>query len=70
MSGHHAPGHEVRGVTPGGRERTLAIHSHTYRTVESILKKGLNQKPLVTPPSLRTHPHHEFVRGAGAGYYQ
>ncbi len=49
-------------------ERALAIHSHTYRTVESILKKGLDQKPLETPPSPRTHPHHEFVRGAD--YYQ
>jgi transposase len=52
----------------GASERALAIHSHTYRTVESILKKGLDQKPLETPPSPRTHPHHEFVRGAG--YYQ
>jgi len=47
--------------------RALLIHSHTYRTVESILKKGLDHKPLATP-SPRTHRHHEFVRGAG--YYQ
>jgi transposase len=52
----------------GASKRALAIHSHTYRTVESILKKGLDQKPLETPPSPRTHPHHEFVRGAD--YYQ
>ena len=47
--------------------RALLIHSHTYRTVESILKKGLDQQPLATP-SPRTHDHHEFVRGAD--YYQ
>ena len=44
-------------------ERALAIHSHTYSTVASILKKGLDQKPLATPTPSRTHPHHEFVRG-------
>jgi transposase len=48
-------------------ERALHIHSHTYRTVESILKNGLDKKPLVKP-SPRTHSRHEFVRGAG--YYQ
>jgi transposase len=45
-------------------ERALAIHSHTYSTVASILKKGLDRKPLATPTTPRTHPHHEFVRGS------
>ena len=49
-------------------ERALAIHSHTYMTVASILKKGLDRKPLATPLPARTHPHHEFVRGSD--YYQ
>jgi hypothetical protein len=47
--------------------RALAIHSHTYTSVSSILKRGLDQKPLTQVPP-RTHPHHEFVRGAN--YYQ
>ena len=48
-------------------DRALAIHSHTYTSVSSILKRGLDQKPL-TQVSARSHPHHEFVRGAN--YYQ
>lgn len=48
--------------------RALGLGSHTYRTVESILKKKLDQQPLTTTPSSRTHRHHEFVRGAR--YYQ
>jgi transposase len=44
-------------------ERALAIHSHTYTSVASILKKGLDKKPLATPSLPRTHPHHDYVRG-------
>ncbi len=48
--------------------RALAIHSHTYTSVSSILKRGLDQKTLTTQVPVRSHPHHEFVRGAN--YYQ
>ncbi|MGH8996118.1 MAG: IS21 family transposase [Acidimicrobiales bacterium] len=48
--------------------RALAVRSYSYRSVESILKTGLDKKPLAgeTPP--RTHPHHDNVRGPD--YYQ
>lgn len=46
-------------------ERALMIKSHTYRTVESILKQHLEHAPIPTPrPALPTHGN---VRGRG--YY-
>lgn len=48
--------------------RALAIHSHTYSSVASILKRGLDQTPLPQLEPARLHPHHDFVRGAN--YYQ
>ena len=45
-------------------QRALAIGAHSYKSVESILKNGLDQKPLATPPAAPPLPtHHEYVRG-------
>ncbi len=43
--------------------RALAIRAHSYRSVESILRNGLDTKPLPAEgPGLR-HPDHGNVRG-------
>lgn len=49
--------------------RALVARSYSYRSVESILKNGLDQKPLpeTTSPPL-VHPVHENLRGPD--YYQ
>ena len=49
-------------------ERALAVRAHSYRSVESILRTGLDRQAL--PPELpaRTHPDHDNLRGPG--YYQ
>ena len=41
----------------------LVVRAFSYRSVESILKNGLDQKPLPAEPVTRTHPHHDNVRG-------
>jgi transposase len=48
--------------------RALKAHALSYRSIESILKTGLDQQPL--PASAPPHPvpEHENVRGAA--YYQ
>ncbi|MHB8590316.1 MAG: Mu transposase domain-containing protein [Candidatus Dormibacteraceae bacterium] len=49
--------------------RALSVHALSYRSVESILKNGLDQKPLpehVAKPADRRH--HENLRGPA--YYQ
>jgi transposase len=47
--------------------RALAVRALSYKSVESILRHGLDNQPLPTP-STRTHPEHRNVRGPG--YYQ
>jgi transposase len=47
--------------------RSLAIHSLSYKSVSSILKHGLEQRPLAAVAS-RANPTHSNIRGAG--YYQ
>ncbi len=45
--------------------RALALCSYSYRSVESILKNGLDKEPLPgDPPDERSHPDHQNVRGA------
>ncbi len=46
--------------------RALAVRALSYRSVESILRHGLDRQPLPTP-SARTHPAHPNLRGAA--YY-
>ncbi len=47
--------------------RALAVRALSYRSVESILRHGLDSQPLRAGPA-RTHPHHQNLRGST--YYQ
>ena len=44
-------------------ERALAIHSPSYRSIASILAKGLDRHPAAAPASAGAMPEHENVRG-------
>ena len=48
--------------------RALSVRALSYRSVESILKKGLDQKPLPGELPARAHPRHDNVRGPS--YYE
>lgn len=48
--------------------RALEVGARGYRSVESILKRGLDLVPVEQPVPDRPSHHHENVRGAG--YYQ
>jgi len=48
--------------------RALAVRSFSYRSVESILRSGLDKKPLPDDGPARTHPSHDNLRGPD--YYQ
>jgi transposase len=48
--------------------RALAVRSFSYRSVESILRSGLDKKPLPADGPARTHPNHDNLRGPD--YYQ
>jgi transposase len=49
-------------------ERALAIGSHRYKSVASILKKGLDRQPITAPPQAEhSLPEHANVRGSA--YY-
>lgn len=45
-------------------ERALHIRSYSYKSVESILKNGLDQQPLPQPQSRQLPLEHHNVRGA------
>ena len=46
----------------------VALRSYSYRSVESILRTGLDRRPLPgDAPALAPHPAHDNVRGPG--YY-
>jgi len=47
--------------------RALAVHAVSYRSVESILRHGLDSQPLPAGPT-RTHPPHQNLHGPN--YYQ
>ena len=48
--------------------RALRLRSYSYRSVESILRTGLDRQPLPgDTPALPPHPAHDNVRGPG--YY-
>ncbi len=50
-------------------ERALVVRAHSYRSVESILRTGLDRQPLpATDGPPRAHPSHDNVRGPD--YYQ
>jgi transposase len=44
-------------------KRALTVRALSYRSVESILKHGLDDKPLPETAPARTQPHHENLRG-------
>lgn len=48
--------------------RALHIGSTSYRSVESILKNGLDRQPVPTPPCQSAPVQHDNIRGAD--YYQ
>ncbi|MGH7612122.1 MAG: IS21 family transposase [Candidatus Dormibacteria bacterium] len=49
--------------------RAVTFQAFSYRSVESILRRGLDRQPLPLPaPPTVTPRHHEYVRGAA--YYQ
>ena len=49
--------------------RALAIRSYSYRSVESILRQGLDRQPVLDPIAEANAPRrHEYLRGAD--YYQ
>ena len=48
--------------------RALSVRSFSYRSVESILKNGLDQKPCLEQKPQPTHGSHANVRGPG--YYR
>jgi hypothetical protein len=41
----------------------MAIHSPTYRSVNSILKSGVDKQPLPAKPTQTSLPLHDNVRG-------
>jgi len=49
-------------------ERALAVRAYSYRSVESILRTGLDRQPLPADGPPRAHPSHDNVRGRD--YYQ
>lgn len=48
--------------------RALAVRALSFRSVESILKNGLDRQPLPGPPPPASTRHHDYLRGAA--YYQ
>jgi len=48
-------------------QRALAVRAFSYRSVESILKNGLDRQPLPATQPVRVHRRHDNVRGSG--YY-
>jgi hypothetical protein len=48
-------------------QRALALGAHGYKSVESILKRGLDREPLPATASSTPAIPHDNVRGAG--YY-
>ncbi|TAM56149.1 MAG: IS21 family transposase [Chloroflexota bacterium] len=49
-------------------QRALAVRAFSYRSVESILKSGLDRQPLPAQRPARVHRRHDNLRGAG--YYR
>ena len=69
-AGHHPPG-QRHGAdrAEAACARALHLRSYSYRSVESILRTGLDRQPLPGEhPALPPHPGHRNVRGAS--YYR
>ena len=64
LAGRHGPDRAEAACA-----RALRLRSYSYRSVESILRTGLDRQPLPgDKPALPPHPAHQNVRGPG--YYQ
>jgi len=48
--------------------RALAVRAYSYRSVESILRHGLDREPLPKSRPARVHPRHDNLRGPS--YYR
>jgi transposase len=48
--------------------RALAARAHSYKSVDSILRTGLDRQPLPAEDPSRVHPDHDNLRGPD--YYQ
>jgi transposase len=48
--------------------RALALGAYSYKSIESILKNGLDRSPLPEPPGATGSPRHPNIRGPQ--YYQ
>jgi hypothetical protein len=46
----------------------LAAQACSYQSLKSILKRGLDRRPSLTPEAERSSPQHENLRGSH--YYQ
>jgi hypothetical protein len=44
-------------------KRALAIHSLRYKSIASILEKGLDRRPLPSKPNAVSSIQHENIRG-------
>jgi transposase len=44
-------------------QRALTLGACSYKSIESILKKGLDRQPLPQPPALLASPPHPNIRG-------
>jgi hypothetical protein len=50
--------------------RALMIGTVSYRSIESILKNGLDSQPLPTPPAPSTPINHTNIRGSEYYHYE
>ena len=44
-------------------QRALTLGACSYKSIESILKHGLDRQPLPQPPEVTPSPHHANIRG-------
>lgn len=49
-------------------KRALVAHAYSYRSIESMLRHGLDRAPLASERRPRAHPHHQNLRGPS--YYR
>jgi hypothetical protein len=69
VSWHHPSRRSLRALlVEAACGRALFARSYSYRSVESILKTGLDKQPLLQPAEERKGPSHENLRGPG--YYR
>jgi hypothetical protein len=45
-------------------DRALLTGAVSYRSMDSILRRKLDQQPLNPPPQTRSVPEHDNIRGA------